>query len=700
MHRRKEFLIGSLIGLCIMLLALLAAVVAPRSRTALAQDSTDPSAGISLGVHRLRQGDDTDLSATLRNLPHDPANEYQFPAYTHRFDLERKVGEEWNDADNCEVSPVGETKNIHPVYSDWKVISYAGNGLSIPTSCPVGTYRVKFVLWDVDSAELVTDTREFTVLLGPSVTIEMPAGPYYRGTSIDATIKFHELIQGASYTYEAYVMNDNPNYADNCEGTGLARNEIFSLGSVDENPEVRTGTITSSCPKENYYVTVRLFNAENRIKATNSKVFTITTNPAAIPSVSVAMSEASPVTPGTEFDVIFNFYDLQDDTAIRYLDTLTNTGTNQPVGGMDCGGSLVGWGQDVSATVIRNPIVNRVTIASDCPVGSYRLKSVIQDNSGNEIISGSIDFDIGDPDLTPTAPSVSNFTAKQNSYFSEQLPTGSGGDGTLSYGATPLPAGLSFNSSTRTIAGTPTGHGIAMVTYTATDADGDSDSVQFTITVAQDFRPSPPVILNFTGRVGRYFEQQISRGTGDDLPLSFSVTDLPDGLDFFQDTHMITGTPTKQQSKTVTYTVRDGDQDEERTTFTIEVSANNTPTLDNLSTTTYPARVGVLFTKKLPAGSGGDGDLVHTATNLPDGLTFDQGTQTVTGRPTTVESKTVTYTVQDEDQDEAGTTFTIEVMSDLMPTLTDRTGQTYLAKVESPFSLQLDAAAIRRTYIR
>ena len=633
------------------------------------------------------------LAATLKNLPNDPNNPRSFPAYTYRFDLERKVGEEWENADNCELSPVGQTKNIHPVYNAWKDIVYSNNGLSIPEDCPIGPYRVKFVLKDEHNAEFVSDKREFTVLLGPSVTIEMPAGPHYRGTSIDATIKFHELIQGASYTYEAYVMNDNPNYADNCEGTGLARNEIFSLGSVDENPEVRTGTITSSCPKENYDLTVRLFNAENRIKATKSEVFNITTNPAAIPSVSVAMSEASPVTPGTEFDVIFNFYDLQDDTAIRYLDTLTNTGTNQPVGGMDCGGSLVGWGQDVSATVIRNPIVNRVTITSDCPVGSYRLKSVIQDNSGNEIISGSIDFDIGDPDLTPTAPSVLNFTAKQNSYFSQQLPTGSGGDGTLSYGATGLPAGLSFNSSTRTIAGTPSGHGIATVTYTVTDADGDPDSVQFTITVAQDFFPSPPVILNFTGRVGRYFEQQISRGTGDDLPLSFSVTDLPDGLDFFQDTHMITGTPTKQQSPTVTYTVRDGDQDEERTTFTIEVSANNTPTLDNLSTTTYPARVGVLFTKKLPAGSGGDGDLVHTATNLPDGLTFDQGTQTVTGRPTTVESRTVTYTVQDEDQDEASTTFMIEVSVNNTPTLDNLSTTTYPARVGVLFTKKLPAGS-------
>ena len=688
MHRRKEFLIGSLIGLCIMLLALLAAVVAPDSRIALAQGSTDPSAGISLGVHRLRQGDDTDLSATLRNLPHDPDNVYGFPAYTHRFDLERKVGEEWNDADNCEVSPVGETKNIHPVYSDWKVISYAGNGLSIPTSCPIGTYRVKFVLWDENSAVLVTDTREFTVLLGPSVTIEMPSGPHYRGSTIDATIKFHELIQGASYTYEAYVMNDNPNYADNCEGTGLARNEIFSLGSVDENPEVRTGTITSSCPKENYYLTVRLFNTENRTKATKSEVFNITTNPAAIPSVSVAMSEDSPVTPGTEFDVIFNFYDFQDDTAIRYLDTLTNTGTNQPVGGMDCGGSLVGWGQDASATVIRNPIVNRVTITSDCPEGSYRLKSAIQDNSGNEIISGSIDFDIGDPDLTPTAPSVSNFTAKQNSPFNQQLPTGSGGDGTLSYSATGLPAGLSFDDSTLTIAGTPTGHGTTTVRYTVTDSDGDSDYVDFTITVDQDLTPIAPDVLNFTAKQNSPFSQELPPGSGGDGGLSYAATGQPAGLNFNDSTPILAGTPTVHGLFTVKYTVTDADGDSNYEDFTITVDPDLTPTLNAIAG--YTARVGSPFSEVLPAASGGDTPLGYTVSGLPDGLSFTEGTRTIAGTPTTVEAPTVTYTVRDHDGDEVSQSFTITVEEDLKPTLTTIVG--YTARVGSPFSEVLPAA--------
>ena len=407
------------------------------------------------------------------------------------------------------------------------------------------------------------------------------------------------------------------------------------------------------------------------------------------------MSEDSPVTPGTEFNVTFSFFDLQDDTAIRYLDTLTNTGTNQPVGRMECGGSLVGWGQDVSSTVIRNPIVNRVTIASDCPEGSYRLKSAIQDNSGNEIISGSIDFDIGDPDLTPTAPSVSNFTAKQNSHFSEQLPLGSGGDGTLRYSAVDLPIGITFTDSPPTISGTPTGYGIATVTYTVTDADGDPDSVQFTITVAQDFLPSAPVISDFTGRVGRYFEQQISRGTGDDVPLSFSVTDLPDGLSFYQDTHMITGTPTKQQSPTVTYTVRDGDQDEAGTTFTIEVMSDLMPTLTDRTGQTYLAKVESPFSLQLDAAQNGDPTYIYTVTAqpaLPADLVFNRNTLRIEGTPGTDGAVLVTYEVTDVDGDPASTTFTIDVKEDRKPTLTDRTGQTYAAKVGSPFSLQLDAA--------
>ena len=477
MHRRKEFLIGSLIGLCIMLLALLAAVVAPRSRTVYAQDA--PYVSVSLGEGTLPQGGTSYLVVGFHNMPQNPQNSREYhPDLRYRLDLERNTDGTWDDANDCELGEFDRDINFHQWWREDLTIGGTSN-FHIGSSCPVGSYRVRATAKNVISNTVVAfDTRDFTVIPGPSVEIDLSSTSIMRGVQTDVTLRFSHLnnIQDdPTLSYRADIMRiisaDSRNYANECEGTGIGNidksNDASNgysdsiSGSLDYQDGDGTveisGQIAATCSTGRYELQVSLWDASNYDLTTKKIEFVVSTDPSATPSVRVSMSEDSPVTPGTEFDVTFSFFDLQDGTAIRYLDTLTNTGTNQPVGGMDCGGGLVGWGQDASSTVIRNPIVNRVTITSDCPEGSYRLKSVIQDSSGNEIISGSRDFDIGNPDLTPTAPSVSNYTATQNSPFSEQLPLGSGGDGTLSYAATPLPAGLSFTESTRTIAGTPSG---------------------------------------------------------------------------------------------------------------------------------------------------------------------------------------------------------------------------------------------------
>ena len=625
MHRRKEFLIGSLIGLCIMLLALLAAVVAPRSRTVYAQDP--PHVSISIGEATLPQGGSTYLFGTFQNLPKNPNDDRKFhPELRYRFDLDRHSEGTWSDANDCESDNFGNYKGIDTYWRDRLDIEVgAHNGLAIGSNCPVGRYRIRLAAKLTSSnTDLDTDTREFTVIAGPSVEIDLSSTSIMRGVQTDVTLRFSHLnnIQDdPTLSYRADIMRlisaNSRNYANECEGTGIGNidksNDASNgysdsiSGSLDYQDGDGTveisGQIAATCSTGRYELQVSLWDASNYDLTTKKIEFVVSTDAGATPSVRVSMSEASPVTPGTEFDVIFNFYDLQDDTAIRYLDTLTNTGTNQPVGGMDCGGSLVGWGQDASATVIRNPIVNRVTITSDCPEGSYRLKSAIQDNSGNEIISGSIDFDIGDPDLTPTAPSVLNYPAKQNSPFSEQLPLGSGGDGTLSYGATGMPVGLNFNISTRTIAGTPTGHGTSTVTYTVTDSDGDSDSVDFTITVAPDLTPTAPSVSNLTATQNAPFSQQLPIGSGGDGTLSYAATPLPAGLSFDDLSRTIAGTPTGNGPTTVRYTVTDSDGDSAYVDFTITVAADLTPTLGAISG--YTARVGSPFSEVLPAATGG-----------------------------------------------------------------------------------------------
>ena len=65
------------------------------------------------------------------------------------------------------------------------------------------------------------------------------------------------------------------------------------------------------------------------------------------------------------------------------------------------------------------------------------------------------------------------------------LPEATGGEGEITYRVSELPAGLSFDDSTRTISGTPTAatDGAVEVTYTAEDSAGAAATLSFSITV-------------------------------------------------------------------------------------------------------------------------------------------------------------------------------------------------------------------------
>ncbi|MCJ7664202.1 MAG: Ig domain-containing protein, partial [Desulfobacterales bacterium] len=136
-----------------------------------------------------------------------------------------------------------------------------------------------------------------------------------------------------------------------------------------------------------------------------------------------------------------------------------------------------------------------------------------------------------------------------------------GGTGSYTWSTTSgsLPAGLSLNTSTGLISGTPTAAGTANFTAQVTDSASATDTQALSITIN-----SPPP-LNITtaslpdGNVGSAYSQTL-QATGGTGSYNWSITSgsLPAGLSLTQSSGLISGTPTAAATSNFTVQVNDG----------------------------------------------------------------------------------------------------------------------------------------------
>ena len=257
------------------------------------------------------------------------------------------------------------------------------------------------------------------------------------------------------------------------------------------------------------------------------------------------------------------------------------------------------------------------------------------------------------------------------------LPVASGGDGTVVYSVTPaLPDGLSFDPATRVMSGTPT---VALdrteFTYAATDEEGDAATLSLFITVAADLAPDfgSVTIAEHTFKQNRDIGQIVlPEATGGDGDVRYAITqELPRGLTFDAATRTLSGIPTRVLDRTeFTYTATDEDGDTGQVLLYITIEADLMPDFEGavIAEQLYKQNrdIGQVV---LPAASSGDEPLVYTLTPaLPQGLTFDAATHTLSGTPTAVSDRIkYTYAVTDEDGDAAYLALYITVEADLMP---------------------------------
>lgn len=210
--------------------------------------------------------------------------------------------------------------------------------------------------------------------------------------------------------------------------------------------------------------------------------------------------------------------------------------------------------------------------------------SVTATNAGGTSAPATINFTISLPPapvVTPGSPSGTQGSVFSYSVVASNSPT------SYAVSSGTLPVGLSLNTSTGVISGTPTGSGSTSVNITATNAGGTSAPATFNFSIAA---VAVPVVTggSASGTVGIAFTYTISATNS---PNSYAVSSgtLPNGLALNTTTGVISGTPTANGSFSVSVTATNGGGTSSPATvsFTIAIPASTcyTTNFETISST-------------------------------------------------------------------------------------------------------------------
>ncbi|WP_032594755.1 putative Ig domain-containing protein, partial [Staphylococcus epidermidis] len=252
-----------------------------------------------------------------------------------------------------------------------------------------------------------------------------------------------------------------------------------------------------------------------------------------------------------------------------------------------------------------------------------------------------------------------------------------------------LPAGVTFDEATNTISGTPSEVGSYDIKVTTTDESGNSETTTFTIDVEDTTKPTVEDIADQTQEVNTEITPiKIEATDNSGQTVTNKVDGLPDGVTFDEATNTISGTPSEVGSYTVTVTTTDESGNSETTTFTIDVKDTTKPTVESVADQTQEVNTEITPINIEATDNSGQA-VTNKVDGLPDGVTFDEATNTISGTPSEVGSYTVTVTTTDESGNSETTTFTIDVKDTTKPTVESIADQTQEVNTEiTPITIE------------
>ena len=192
-----------------------------------------------------------------------------------------------------------------------------------------------------------------------------------------------------------------------------------------------------------------------------------------------------------------------------------------------------------------------------------------------------------------------------------------------------LPAGVSFNTTTGVLSGTPaagTG-GTYPITFTAQNGVAADATQSFTLTVNQ--APATTSASSTTFTVGTNGSFTVT-ATGNPTPTLSQTGTLPAGVSFNATTGVLSGTPAAETGGTypITFTAQNGVAADATQSFTLTV--NQAPAISSANSVTFSIGTPGFFTV---TGTGSPAPTLSETGTLPAGITFDPPSGVLSGTP-------------------------------------------------------------------